>query len=179
MSHGNLERDDWRHGRPVSSQDLRDLAFWSRLSSSLSSSVASSQPGDDHLARVAAIARRLDAPGDVALFGEGDAADTAYFLIAGRVSLALRIPGRADAIVATLSAGELVGWSALLPARTWTATARTLEPASLLAIPGKDLVELCELDHELGYYVMRNALSTVAGRLSDTRLQLLDMFGKP
>lgn len=179
MSQGNFDRDDWRRGQPASSQDLQDLAFWSPLWSQVGSPIGSQPGDDDRLARITAIARRLDAPGDVELFREGDSADTAYFLIAGRVSLSLRIPGRADAIVATLSAGELVGWSALLPARTWTATARALEPASLLAIPGEDLVEICELDHEIGYHVMRNALSAVAGRLRDTRLQLLDMFGKP
>jgi CRP/FNR family cyclic AMP-dependent transcriptional regulator len=161
--------------REVSAGELRALALWSRL-------------GPDHLDRVTRIVRRREVAGGVMLFREGEPADTFYLVVEGRVSLSLRVPGREDAIVATLSSDELLGWSALLPPepaeertapRIWTASARTLAPTSLLVIPGKDLVETCELNHEIGYYVMLNALSVVAGRLRDTRLQLLDMFGTP
>jgi CRP/FNR family transcriptional regulator, cyclic AMP receptor protein len=158
----------------VSVEELRALALWSRL-------------GVDHLERVARMARRQEVPGGVVLFREGEPADTVYLIIEGRVSLSLRVPGRDDAIVGTLAAGELLGWSALLPdqapgsapERAWTATARTLAPGSLLVIPRQELVAACELNHEIGYYVMRNALSAVASRLRDTRIQLLDMFGNP
>lgn len=176
----NANHDAGQSGlREVSAGELRELALWSLL-------------GPDHLERVARIARRRDVASGVVLFREGEPADTFYLVIEGRVSLSLRVPGREDAIVGTLSSGELLGWSALLPAsrasqgteegtsqRTWTATARTLAPTALLVIPGKDLVETCKLNHEIGYYVMRSALSVVAGRLRDTRLQLLDMFGNP
>lgn len=175
MNHGTGEMDL----RKVSTDELRELGLWSRL-------------GSDHLERVARIAHRQDVAAAVTLFREGEPADTVYLVIQGRVSLSLRMPGREDAIVGTLSSDEILGWSALLPPesvgdrspeqrvqRTWTATASTLAPTSLLVIPGKELVAACEMDHEIGYYVMRNALSAVAGRLRDTRIQLLDMFGNP
>ncbi|WP_428264974.1 Crp/Fnr family transcriptional regulator [Haliangium sp.] len=151
---------------PVTVEDLRNLEFWDRL-------------GSDHLARLAEIAVRVELPGDFELFREGDPADTVYIVIWGRVSLSIHVPGREDAIVGTISPGELLGWSALMTKRKWLATARTRKPTSLLAMPGEDLASVCEFDHEIGYYVMRSAFAAVAGRLQDTRLQLLDMFAKP
>ena len=91
------------------------------------------------------------------------------------------VPGRAPekSIVSTISRGELLGWSALLPGRMWQATARTLKPTRLLAIDGTKLRELCDRDHEIGYAVMKHVLTVVGQRLTESRLQLLDMFTHP
>ena len=39
------------------------------------------------------------------------------------------------------------------------------------------LLELCELDHDLGYRVMSHAFEMVARDLSDCRVRLLDIYG--
>ena len=78
----------------------------------------------------------------------------------------------------SLRAGELLGWSALLR-RPRVATARVVRDARLLRFPASPLLELCELDHDVGYALLRVAFEEVAERLHHTRLQLLDIFQNP
>jgi CRP/FNR family cyclic AMP-dependent transcriptional regulator len=117
------------------------------------------------------------APGAI-VFSEGDPPGDLYVIEAGRVTLSMRVPGRSETSVLSLRPGELLGWSALLR-RPRVATARVVAPATLLAFHAPALLELCERDVAIGYRVMRQAFEELADRLSDTRLQLLDVFGRP
>lgn len=112
------------------------------------------------------------------VFAEGDAPGDLYVVIDGRVTLCMRVPGQPETCFLSLRAGELLGWSALLRRRR-VATARVVQPTRLLRLPASDLLELCETDHSIGYVFMRQAFEEMADRLHSTRLQLLDMFGKP
>jgi CRP/FNR family cyclic AMP-dependent transcriptional regulator len=144
----------------VTSADLRNLEFWERL-------------GADHLERLAGIARRQEVEADIELFREGAPADKVYFVIWGRVALSIDVPGRGSLEVGMVAPGELLGWSGLLGERTWATTARAVKSSSLLVFPGPALTEMCGLDHEVGYYVMRSAFASVSRRLHETRLQLV------
>lgn len=136
---------------------------------------------DQHLAKIAALFTPLNIPADTELIHEGEVTDHLYVLLEGRVSLSVSMPGKAqhETVVSTLSKGQLLGWSALLPNSTWQASARSLKPCSLISIPAKSVRELCEQDHEIGYCLMKNALASVGQRLADSRLQALDIFGAP
>lgn len=136
---------------------------------------------DERAAAIAALSSVRDLPADTEVLREGQQADNLYLVLEGRLSLAMYVPGRAaeKSIVSTISRGELLGWSALLPGRMWQATARTLKPTRLLAIDGTKLRELCDRDHEIGYAVMKHVLTVVGQRLTESRLQLLDMFAHP
>jgi CRP/FNR family cyclic AMP-dependent transcriptional regulator len=135
----------------------------------------------EHLERLAAIGARETYGQDVELFHEGQPTDALRIVVEGRIALELAVPGRAPKILASLSRGDLLGWSALSGRRsgkaTWTATARAVKPSVCLAFPGAALRRLCEQDHELGYHVMVHAFEVVAQRLTDTRVGLLDLYG--
>lgn len=128
-------------------------------------------------AAVAALARVEQVPAGTTLFREAEPADDLRFVIQGRVSLGMRFGGRGEVVVFSLGPGELVGWSALL-GRTWTATARAVERTTLVRLPGAALAALCEREHDIGYALMKRLFAAMSLRLHDTRLQLLDMFGK-
>jgi|GEM_PF-989931 len=134
---------------------------------------------DKRLAKIASQFTPLDIPAEAELLQEGEDADQLYILLEGRVSLSVAIPGRAqhETVVSTLSRGQLLGWSALLPNNFWKASAHTLKPCRLLRASGKAIRDLCERDHEIGYCLMKNALVTVGQRLEDCRLQSLNIFG--
>ena len=117
-------------------------------------------------------------PAGTTIFDEGDPPGDLYVVLEGRVTLCMRVPAQPETCFLSLRAGELLGWSALLRRRR-VATARTVQPARLLRLPSSDLLELCEADHDVGYVFMRRAFEELADRLQSTRLQLLDMFGKP
>jgi CRP-like cAMP-binding protein len=116
-------------------------------------------------------------PAGTTIFRESQPAEDFRFLVNGRVSLGMRFGGRGEVIVLSLGPGDLVGWTALLGG-TWTATARAVEPSTLVRVPGAALSALCEREHDIGYAFMKHLFAAMALRLHDTRLQLLDMFGK-
>jgi CRP-like cAMP-binding protein len=138
---------------------------------------ALSAAGEEARARLAAEGEEVTIPAGGVLFAEGDPADDVYFLLEGRVTLGLRIGGR-ELLVLSLGPGELTGWSGVLP-HGRVATARATSPTRALRLPGRVLLEVCEADHALGYRVMRHLFGELARRLHDTRLQLLDVFGRP
>jgi len=133
--------------------------------------------GDAARAPVAAAAEVVRAPAGTTLFREGEPGEDVYFLLEGRVGLSLRLPGRAEMMVLSLGAGELTGWSGILPHER-VATARVVEDAVLVRIPGRALLDACEADHELGYRVMKQLFTELTRRLHETRLQMIDAFGE-
>ena len=141
--------------------------------------------GRDHLARLARIGRlEHHAPG-ACLFRKSDPNPELRLVLSGRVSLCLETPGHETLVVGALSRGDLLGWSALQPdlgepreLGPAIASAVAAKATTCLSFPGKAVRELCDLDHELGYYIMRHALAVVARRLDDTRMQLIDVYGE-
>lgn len=131
------------------------------------------------LARLAAIARVVEWNEGAAIFREGDHRDDLYVLSSGHVALEMSVPGRGLTRILTVRSGELLAWSALLGDGRMTASAMAIEPTQALAISGRELRQLCQSDHEVGYHVMGQVASALSQRLLATRLQLLDLFAKP
>lgn len=119
-----------------------------------------------------------DAPSGATVFRVGGRADRVRFVLSGRVALQFDDGSDHEMTVGTASAGDLLGWSALRSGEpTWTLTAHTTKATRFLAFPGDALRELCEQDRDFGYYVMRYVFESVAERLCDARLQLVDVYG--
>ncbi len=135
---------------------------------------------DQQLKKIAPLFESVSLAADSELFSEGEQADYLYILLAGRVSLAQVIPGRSrrQTVVSTLSRGQLLGWSALLPDSCWQASAHTLKPCRLLRVAAVRIREVCEKDCAIGYLMMKKALAAVGQRLADSRLQQLDIYGQ-
>lgn len=111
------------------------------------------------------------------LFAEGESDDHLYLVLKGRVALDKSIPGRGRVTILTLGPSEIFGWSAVVPVvGTRTATARAVGPTQAVIFDSAALRQACDDDHDLGYLVYRRLTNIIAGRLSATRLQLLDMY---
>jgi CRP/FNR family transcriptional regulator, cyclic AMP receptor protein len=110
---------------------------------------------------------------------EGDAADHLYLLRQGRVAFEIAAPGRAPIIFQTISEGEVVGVSWLIPPYRWAYDARALDFVRAIAMDATCLREKCEADHDLGYEMMKRFVPVLIQRLHGTRLQLLDVYGPP
>jgi CRP-like cAMP-binding protein len=132
---------------------------------------------EPRLEKLAAIARLEHVAVGEAVVREHEPCDAVRVVVDGRVSLTLSVPGREGLVVTSVSSGQVLGWSALTSQREWMATARALKDTSLVVFPGAELLALCDADHELGYFIMRGTFTSVAQRLHDAWLQLLDMFG--
>ena len=115
-------------------------------------------------------------PGEY-LFREGDDADSFYFIRQGRVVIETSIPGKEPLVIQSREAGEVTGWSWLIPPYRWHFDARALELTRAISLDGKCLREKFEKDHDLGFEVMKRFTTIMADRLEATRLQLMDVYG--
>lgn len=125
--------------------------------------------------QLATLAREAAFDPNQVIFREGDDIGDFYLIVSGRVALEIvsdGVPHR----VHTLSAGDELGWSAVLMGQGKYFQARALEHVDALAFAGADLLALCERDPKFGFTVMHRLLGVVAERLQATRLQLLDMY---
>jgi CRP/FNR family cyclic AMP-dependent transcriptional regulator len=130
-----------------------------------------------HLDRLAAIASAMAWPADRQIFHEGEPDDKLYLVVEGLVALEIHVPNRGRVTIQTIGPDEILGWSSFVPeVEKKTASARALQPTSVIAIDAVRLVEACEQDHDLGYYAYRAIAHVIASRLKATRLQLIDMF---
>ncbi|MBJ7356279.1 cyclic nucleotide-binding domain-containing protein [Nocardioides sp.] len=114
-------------------------------------------------------------PGAV-LFREGDPADVFYVLRSGRVSIQMRTPTE-GVLLDTAHAGDVVGWSWLVPPYRWTFDALATEDTSAIAFDGACLRGKCENDAALGYALLQRVVQVMSGRLHSARVRLLDLYG--
>jgi CRP/FNR family cyclic AMP-dependent transcriptional regulator len=130
-----------------------------------------------HLEVIAACARNEHADAGVLLGREGEPADRFFLIRKGAVALELHTPGAGQLRIETLDAGDVVGWSWLFAPYRWQLDARVLQRSRLVAFDGACLRGKCELDHDLGYDLMRRFAGSLVETLHATQLQLLDVYG--
>ncbi len=111
------------------------------------------------------------------LFREGAPAERFFLIRSGAVALEVHAPGRGAVVIETLHPGEVAGWSWLFEPYRWQLDGRASELVAAVAFDGVCLRGKCEVDHELGYQLMRRFAASLTERLQATRLQLLDVYG--
>ncbi len=128
-----------------------------------------------HIEMLTSMAKEVDFARDQVIFHEGDECHEFYLIVAGRVALEIEAPDQTFR-VQTLSAGDELGWSAILMGRGKHFQARALEHTQALAFDGGALLEACRKDTSFGFALMYRMLGVVSERLQGTRLQVLDMY---
>lgn len=151
---------------PETKQDvfetLRSLAFFRGMN-------------DSEIRSLASLAKPVEFSAGTVIFNESDVATHSYLIVEGSVLLEICGPDKCTTIL-TIGPGELLGWSTMLGAPRLTATARCLETTRAIEVVGSEVLALCEQDHGFGYQLMKCIARTLSGRLTATRLQLLDLF---
>ena len=128
-----------------------------------------------HIEKLAALAKPVRFERDHVIFHEGDECSEFYMIVSGLVALEIEAPGH-TLRVHTLSAGDELGWSALLMGSGKHFQARALERVEALAFEGADLLAACKEDTQFGFEFLQRLLGVVSERLQATRLQVLDMY---
>lgn len=111
------------------------------------------------------------------LFHEGDDANQFYLIRHGKIVIEAYIPDKGQVPIQTMGAGEVLGWSWLVPPYKWRLDARAVELTRAIALDGKCLRGKCDEDPRLGYELLKRVSRIVAERLHSTRLQMLDIYG--
>jgi CRP/FNR family transcriptional regulator, cyclic AMP receptor protein len=110
------------------------------------------------------------------IFREGGPANEFYLVRKGKVSLEIFAPQREPIMVETLTAGEILGWSWLIPPYQWKFHARALEDTLAIVLDGKCLRGKCEQNRDFGYELLKRFVGIITQRLESTRFQLLDIY---
>ncbi|WP_438828420.1 Crp/Fnr family transcriptional regulator [Streptomyces hesseae] len=116
-------------------------------------------------------------PAGTRLFEEGQRADRFWVIRTGTVNLDIHVPGRQAAVVETLGAGGLVGWSWLCPPHQWHLGAQATSPVEAWEFDAAEVHALRERDHELDRALLTYVVEVIGGRLRAARTRLLDLYG--
>jgi len=131
----------------------------------------------DHREAIAGCTRNRVYARDETLLSEGGPADEFFVIRHGLVGVETEVPGRGAVTVETLHAGDVLGWSWLLPPYRSAFGARALATTRVLAIDGACLRGKCDAEPALGYDLLKVMAAVFGERLQDTRLRLLDLYG--
>ena len=150
----------------VSGSDLRGFAGLSRLD-------------DIALDRVAENAHECSFAVGQRIFDEGKPAHGCWLIRTGRIALRTVVPGRGEVVVQTLTAGELLGWSWLVPPYRWHFSATAFDAGTAYRIDTGALRREAEADPALGHRLALGMLEVLLARLQSTRARLLDLYASP
>ena len=107
----------------------------------------------------------------------GGQADVFHAIVHGRAGIEIHAADREPLVVATVHAGEVIGWSWFVQPHRWHFDVIALDTMRLLDIDAVRLRAACAADHELGFHVAGQLTQVLASRLEATRHQLVDIYG--
>ncbi|MCE7051614.1 Crp/Fnr family transcriptional regulator [Streptomyces purpurascens] len=122
------------------------------------------------------LAREVSFAIDERIFNEGAKADRFWIIHTGTVALDVHVPGRRAAVIETLGAGELLGWSWLVPPHHWHLGAQATSPVRAYEFDAAAVSELCGKDPELKPELLAYVAAVIAERLRSARVRLLDLY---
>lgn len=111
------------------------------------------------------------------IFREGEEANNFYIIRHGKVAVQLFAAERGTITIQTIEAGDVLGWSWLISPYICRFDAQAVELTRAIALDGKCLRNKCELNHDLGYELLKRFSHIIVQRLEATRLQLMDLYG--
>ena len=129
----------------------------------------------EHIARLASMASETRFDAGEMIFQEGDHSSLVYLIVEGNVALEVVTPGR-PVRIATLYAGDVLGWSSITDDDSKQFQARALEPVHAIAFDGARLRHACEQDYAFGFAFMRAMAKVLSERLHAVRAQLLESY---
>jgi CRP/FNR family cyclic AMP-dependent transcriptional regulator len=114
-------------------------------------------------------------PGEF-VFRHGGNADKFYLIRRGTIALEMATVERGVVTIQTLTKGDVMGFSWLLPPYRHHHDAYVLGWTLALSIDASCLRTKCDADHQLGYALMQRFLPVIADRLKHLELQLMDIY---
>ncbi|MFC8208567.1 MULTISPECIES: cyclic nucleotide-binding domain-containing protein [Streptomyces] len=126
--------------------------------------------------RLLQYARRVDFPEETRLFKEGGYADRFWIIRTGTVTLDVEVPGKQPAVVDSVNAGELLGWSWLFEPYQWHFGAETMTRVRAHEFDAATVRMLMDADPSFGFALDHFVGQMLAHRLFSARVRLLDLY---
>ena len=124
--------------------------------------------------RLMELARETSFPEDTRIFEAGGTADCFWVIRSGAVTLDQQVSPLQRITVASLGAGDLLGWSWLFPPYRWDFGAEAFSPVRAYEFEAAAVLRLCDEDTALGLTLVRYVAEILAHRLEMTRGQLME-----
>lgn len=113
-------------------------------------------------------------PGDK-LVREGKLAEACFLLDRGDVGLEMYVDRAESRTLQVVHAGEIVGWSWLLPPHLGAYDATALTPVTAMRIDAELLRDAMERDRAFGYEMLVRVCRVAVSRLEATRREFLEV----
>jgi CRP-like cAMP-binding protein len=110
------------------------------------------------------------------IFNQGDLASHLYFVADGEVSILFDPEDGPVITVATISTGDIFGWSSTLGSQLYTSGAVCTEAGSFLRLEGKCLRGICQKNPETGILILNKLAAVIAQRLRGTHEQVVKLL---
>ncbi|MFI5799128.1 cyclic nucleotide-binding domain-containing protein [Streptomyces sp. NPDC051677] len=127
--------------------------------------------------RLMELAREVSFPEDARIFEADGTADRFWVIRSGAVSLVQQVTSLRRVTVASLGAGDMLGWSWLFPPYRWDFGAEAFSPVRAYEFEAQPVLRLCEEDPALGLSLVRIVAEILAHRLEMTRGKLMEQYG--
>ncbi|MGW7257523.1 cyclic nucleotide-binding domain-containing protein [Streptomyces sp. NPDC054834] len=126
--------------------------------------------------RLMELAKEVSFPEDTHIFEAGGTADRFWVIRSGAVNLDQQVTSTQRVTVATLGAGDMLGWSWLFPPYQWDFGAVAFSQVRAYEFDGAAVLGLCVEDPLLGLSLVRTVAEILAHRLETTRGKLMEQY---
>jgi CRP/FNR family transcriptional regulator, cyclic AMP receptor protein len=133
---------------------------------------------DEVIALLAGCAQNVHFRPDELVFQAGHAAQHFYLVREGRVAIQLHELAGGANIIDTVDAGEVLGFSWLVPPYRWVFDARATVDTRAVSFDAECLRAKCDADPAVGYALMSRVALIMHDRLEAARVRLLDLYGQ-
>lgn len=114
---------------------------------------------------------------DELVFRADEPAQHFYLVREGRVAIQVPELGGGSSIIDTIEAGEVLGFSWLVPPHRWVFDARATVETRAVSFDAECLRTTCDADPAVGYAVLTRVALVMHRRLEAARLRMLDVYG--
>jgi CRP/FNR family cyclic AMP-dependent transcriptional regulator len=134
---------------------------------------------DDQLRMLATVVARRSAPRSSVIMAAGDAIDSLYIVISGRLKVMMGDADGKEVILSLIGPGEFFGEMGLIDESPRSASVVTIEPCELLQVSKRDFRKCLQENFEMSMAVMKGLVRRL--READRKigsLALLDVYGR-
>ena len=128
----------------------------------------------EELEKIASFCEEIEVKAGDVIFCEGCEADRFYILLKGNITLSMKLTSRPENLVLGVinKFGQSFGWSVMVSAKHYTATAECKEDARLLTFNGDDFLAYMNQNPIPGFLISKRMVEIVSSRLRYYRVLL-------
>lgn len=130
----------------------------------------------DFLAHLAEVARFVEFQSGQFILRQGALASEFYLIRSGKVTVELFSGEGGPVVIQTLSEGDVLGWSWLIPPYHWKFDARAVESTQAIVLDGNILKKAFQEFPAFGFEILQRFTRVISDRLEAERLKLVNLY---